>query len=441
MNIKVDSRYRGLLVFGGFLIGLILLLQSPLLGMAASSDGLSTTGIRLKVNEYYTDPSGHMFNERYRTVEATVDGKTYTGVTFCVTPGIEGPGQDTTWATYDFDEWIQRMVKPNGDRYTAAEIFDIKSALYYAPYGPGAAEGDNFWNDAYYVGAGTSWSTIPSARTCCVSMLIHAWVVDPKNGSDLQPLHSAKWQPYLDSWWNQVKAVREANREIIEATPAYIYATGPVNVQTMIAMLPVPVKGSLSIQKSVTGPDADKDKKFSFTVSFKGTKAPAKRTFTLSQNDGEYVIDDIPAGVTATVSEVSDPLYTLKTTNLSTTIEAGKRSNITVTNERKTGSLSIYKSVAPASEKSKEFSVRVVIKDLGGKVYDTQTVRVSEANSPRTISGIPSGYTWEITELDVANYEVNYSNKSGTIHADITSKVSINNIHNGYLMITKGVTD
>ncbi len=246
--------------------------------------------------------------------------------------------------------------------------------------------------------------------------------------------------------------------------------------------------GSLTVTKTVTGTDADKEASFSFTVrltdpdgrpvagSFGGVVFDAQgvsETQTV-KHDTSVTFTDLPAGATAVVTETdADSKYTVSYDPASAVIPANGTASIGITNARKTGQLTVVKLMlnGTAADEIRDFQFTLALTDGGRPVtgsYNysvgggpeqsadftsgshTFTIRPGEGNAV-VITGLPLGAHGEVQEIGNADYDTTYvtgsmstnmvgtsGSVSGTIGTD--SRVVIRNVRKtGSLVITKTV--
>lgn len=205
--------------------------------------------------------------------------------------------------------------------------------------------------------------------------------------------------------------------------------------------------------------------------SYTENKLSTNGTFTMGPNQ-KVVIEGIPVGTTYTVEETTVGSnynkvggVTYANTNKTITIDADD--TVTVTNERKLGSLTLNKDVKDSNgtdnvtndDKNTKFEFTVTLTAPTGvdlSKYDivvlgdtvssdkkTITVNVSE-NSPVTITGIPYGTGYTVTETNIPSdwTKLTETAPNGTISSDtqtatIVNKKNIVLTTDAYLTITK----
>ncbi|MBR5225806.1 MAG: hypothetical protein IKV90_09125, partial [Clostridia bacterium] len=192
-------------------------------------------------------------------------------------------------------------------------------------------------------------------------------------------------------------------------------------------------KGNLAVKKLVTGNDSDTTKAFSFTItlsdkSINGTYGDIRFTngvanFTLAHGQTKTATD-LPAGITYTVTEVSDG-YTTSATNATGTISDGRTITATFTNDKSRellGNLAVKKLVTGNdSDTNKAFTFTITLSDktVSGKHGDmtfnagvaTFTLKHGET---KTAKDLPHGATYTVTEVS-DGYTSSATNATGTI--------------------------
>lgn len=206
-----------------------------------------------------------------------------------------------------------------------------------------------------------------------------------------------------------------------ESGDAAVIATVTNNIET----------GNLSVSKMVTGNAGDPTKKFTFTVtlddinlngtygdmSFNGGVA----TLKLSQNDGTKTATGLPAGLSYTVAEQTDSNYTVITSSGLTGTIPGNNGTAaaSVTNRREAyGSLTISKASRGNDIDRENFEFTVTLKkgsETGDAVRKAGNVDFDAngqkkftvpANGSLTITGIPNGTWYSVTETSYDGYIV-----------------------------------
>ena len=120
-------------------------------------------------------------------------------------------------------------------------------------------------------------------------------------------------------------------------------------------------------------------------------------------------------------------------------LESTIPATITVTDTRLTGSLVVAKRVAgTGASADKPFSFNVKLTSGGSPVSGTfggvaftngSTTFTLKAGQTKTISGIPSGYSYEVSEASAAGYAVSWSGRTGTIAANGTATATATNTY------------
>lgn len=217
--------------------------------------------------------------------------------------------------------------------------------------------------------------------------------------------------------------------------------------------------GRVSVTKTASG-NGSAGEKFSFEVSYSGTDAPATDKFTLGSGE-TWTSEGMAAGIVATVREVGADAYdttwsstasTWSDKNHSVSVEGGATVAVNVSNVHKTGVLKLTKVLSgKAGEPDHKFTFTVTLKDpsgnlaknvtFGGHKFDangTCQVQVS-ANAPVTMSELPYGWSYSVSEVADAGYATKASSgTTGTIGDKTTSEASITNERSlGQLRVTK----
>ena len=174
--------------------------------------------------------------------------------------------------------------------------------------------------------------------------------------------------------------------------------------------------GKLTVGKAVTSDlSADKSKEFQFTVTL------SDRTITeeygdMSFNNGEAkfalkhneskTAQDLPAGVTYTVTEAQEADFTTSATGDTGTISASG-SEAEFTNTRKTGRLTVSKTVVSEmdADKNLEFPFTVTLNDetvtgqFGDMTFTNGEAKFSlKDGESKSASGLPVGIEFTVTE-------------------------------------------
>ena len=155
--------------------------------------------------------------------------------------------------------------------------------------------------------------------------------------------------------------------------------------------------GSLTINKTVTGENADPNKEFTFTVVFSGENAPKGETFKLKAGETR-IFENISNGVTYTVTETDNAGYHPVTDTAQGTIVGNYVSEVKFINrvpEKDKTKLTVTKVLAgevPDSDKQKEFEFTLIIN--GEKTEFT--LKANESSEFE----IPMGALYELHEAD-----------------------------------------
>jgi hypothetical protein len=222
--------------------------------------------------------------------------------------------------------------------------------------------------------------------------------------------------------------------------------------------------GNLTIRKTVAGKDADTTKEFDFTITLEG--APGTHNYigygipggtiksgdTISLADGQSItIVGLPKDATYTVTEAdySGDGYTSNQTVATGNIVADTTQTALFTNTRTIGDLTISKTVAGnAGDVEKDFEFTITLNGSGaagtynytgegvpdGTIKSGGTVSLSHGESI-TITGIPEGTTYTVTETDYSweGYTSTSTGATGNIVADTMRTASFTNTRNVFL--------
>jgi hypothetical protein len=208
--------------------------------------------------------------------------------------------------------------------------------------------------------------------------------------------------------------------------------------------------GSLRITKEVSGEGADLDKEFTFTIAFASEGAPqSPQTFTL-KHGGEKLFENIPAGVTYTVTEddYTAEHYTAAVVRYVGTVVTREtvRSFANVYDENpegKTGALEITKQVSgKGADSDKEFTFTVVFEGddtytlpdpIRYMVEGMEHVLSADGkiklkhNQTAAFGNLPAGVTYTVTEVGAEGYTPSLTAANGRITLGHTGRISFVN--------------
>ena len=215
-------------------------------------------------------------------------------------------------------------------------------------------------------------------------------------------------------------------------------------------------EGSLTVAKTVEGNDADTSKEFSFTVTLSDTTISGTygdmtfengvATFTLKGGERKTA-SGLPNSVGYTVEEAdysSDGYVTTKTGDTGTIPGGGTvtaafvntKNTVVPPSPPRTGNLTISKTVTgEMGDRSKYFSFRIEFDAEGsfsytgsksGEISSGGTVQLKHGESI-TISGLPAGTKYSVTESGNTEYRVYVTGDVGTIVADQTATAKFTN--------------
>ena len=230
--------------------------------------------------------------------------------------------------------------------------------------------------------------------------------------------------------------------------------------------------GDLIVTKTVVSSQAtDKTKEFSVTVTLSDTTisgtygdvefADGVATFTIKHSD-EVSITGLPTGITYTVEETAADGFTASYTGETGTISKVNVATAAIVNTKDEGSLSVTKKVDSnvEADKTKEFTFTITLKDKDGQPASgtytgtltkpgyngstlsrtrdivfgadgTATVDLKH-DETMTISGIPAGYTYSVTEAEETSFTTTSTGDvtNVTIVKDETKNGTFTNKHN-----------
>lgn len=215
--------------------------------------------------------------------------------------------------------------------------------------------------------------------------------------------------------------------------------------------------GSLTVTKTVTGNIGDKNKAFTFTVTLGDTTIngvygdmefkDGVATFTLKHGKSKTATG-LPVGITYTVVETDSEDYQVTAKNASGTISddeitAAYYNNRNYIPRVSTGSLTISKTVVSDDDAdySAEFTFIVSLSDAygsplmgsfpysgskSGSISNGGMITLKHGESI-TITGLPSGATYSVTELVSEDFDSEAMGSSGMIFANTTSSAAFTN--------------
>lgn len=247
--------------------------------------------------------------------------------------------------------------------------------------------------------------------------------------------------------------VEEADSK--DYTVSYENETGMIAVgitaeATVTNTKSITTEGNLKVTKTVAYSDGavrdeDKTKEFTFTLTLKkdnkvcedidgtyGDMVFGKGVANFTLTDGETkVAKGLPAGITYTVVETAADGYTVSYNgNVSSgTITAGKTDEISVTNTKSVGNLTVSKTVAhsddselDAAEEEIEFAFTVTLSDssidgaYGDMTFNGGVAKFSLKHGDHmTATGLPTGTMYVVTEDANGEYTVTSTGRVGTI--------------------------
>lgn len=226
-------------------------------------------------------------------------------------------------------------------------------------------------------------------------------------------------------------------------------------------------KGDLKISKTVTGTTTEQA--FTFTVNLTNASG-LPSSFQTDRNNGTLTLDNnknltfelkggesltihgIPVGTNYTVTETSVANYTEKATGasgkISETMAVAAFTNHYSEPEPDKGQLQITKIVEGITT-GQVFTFTVTLQDkdgqnvsgkYDGKVFASGDTITLKSGDIATISDIPVGTRYTVTEAADNNYDTTWSNEKGTITKDATAEVTCTNtIKTDSLTVSKTV--
>ena len=225
-------------------------------------------------------------------------------------------------------------------------------------------------------------------------------------------------------------------------------------------------KGSLRLGKTVTGPNFDANRKFTFTIQLKDGRYPAFGTYEYEgtnirngaltfddagtaviqlKHDQSILLKGTPAGYTWKVTESEDEWYDVTNgeRERAGAIETGKTSQALYENTRADAAITIKKTVTGnMGDKHKLFDFEVYIVDEGSELEGTYPVTVTNKDGTTkteqavftegatviklrhddeaVVSGLPVGVRYEVDELAASRKGYRYSstNETGSLGRD-----------------------
>ena len=234
--------------------------------------------------------------------------------------------------------------------------------------------------------------------------------------------------------------------------------------------------GDLRVTKTVNGTGAEADREFEFTLTLENaddvivdnTYETSEGTLTVENGEATFTLKDgetltvygIPEGTDYTVTEddYSANGYETTSTGDSSEIVAGETAKAEFTNHRDVGSLKITKNVEGNGEDAPnaltEFDVTVALTaptgvtltgtwtqgEKNGNVAASNTFTLKDGESV-TLSGLPTGTAYTITEADYAEngYVSSIDPATGDITDGATAVTVTNTMNVGDLRVTKTV--
>lgn len=237
--------------------------------------------------------------------------------------------------------------------------------------------------------------------------------------------------------------------------------------------------GKIKIEKAlVSSVAADKETDYQFEIQLLSANMPLGITKTYRTTDNEDVafasgkakvtihgagsktIEGLPANVNYAVTEVGEngPLavFNVGKENANGTIKSGDEvATAKFTNNRKTGELTVSKSVSSNDDNDKqiEFEFTVTLKSAVEGTFNVKgsnekvtfdsngkTTFKLKSGESKTIEGLPLGIGYEVTEKAVDDFTTVASNNDGTIAATNNVEFTNTRVEKGELVVSKSVT-
>ena len=188
----------------------------------------------------------------------------------------------------------------------------------------------------------------------------------------------------------------------------------------------VPGHGTLTIEKTITGANADLTKKFTFTAVIGDTT----ETFTLGHNETK-IFNNIPYGTDYKITEddYSDEHYIPENREyIGTITDINRNISLPFVNhyddnpEPEPGNLTIRKAVQGANaDLTKEFTFNIVFEGEGAP--DSPQTFTLKHGEDKTFPDIPQGVVYTVTETGNEGYSPDFETTSGVIAGDQTITV------------------
>lgn len=215
--------------------------------------------------------------------------------------------------------------------------------------------------------------------------------------------------------------------------------------------------GGLTVTKKVVGNIIDQFKSFDFKVTLSDKTINGKygdmtftngvAEFSLRHNQSKTATG-LPSGIGYEVEETDDNGYTTTHSGKTGTIPANDTVTVEFTNTRKTGNLTVTKTVKGTdSDKTKAFQFTVVLSDssISGTFGDmtftngVATFTLTDGQS-KTANGLPTGVQYTVSEQTDSGFTTTSKGETGTIRENRTAVSEFVNTRKlGSLTVSKTV--
>ncbi len=193
-------------------------------------------------------------------------------------------------------------------------------------------------------------------------------------------------------------------------------------------LVPTEDTGSITVSKEVKGENADKERRFAFTVQIAGEES----TFMPSHGESK-TFAGLPIGTEYIVTEAdasADGYYSTVRSYSGQIVDAADIQLPFVnvydpTPDDKNGSLTVKKEViGNNADQNKEFAFSIVFEGENAPAGEAFLLKAGES---KTFENIPYGITYTVTETDAAGYDPVLDTARGVIVGDHTASVVFTN--------------
>ncbi|MDO4806961.1 MAG: DUF5979 domain-containing protein [Coriobacteriales bacterium] len=251
--------------------------------------------------------------------------------------------------------------------------------------------------------------------------------------------------------------------------------TIPANGNAEVAFKNTRKTGDITIEKSVDSTvPGDDTRDYQFTIQLKDgqddldlggtfkTQGGEDVTFahglaTVSvRGNGSTTVKNLPAGVGYVVTEVVDTNFdsAIESGNKQGTITAGANAQVAFKNTRKTGELTVSKTVnsTNAQDRQQTFTFTIQLDSAVSGKYQVKdsdeqcefnnegkaTIELKDGES-KTIVGLPHGIAYEVSETSVEGFTTTSANEKGSIAATTNTSFVNTSVKKGNLVVSKSV--